>query len=80
MRDIFQALRHYVRLEEKDRTHVINHFIRLGESDAPAAESIRALVAERLLSIQLRLKRALDMLSRVSEYRPVVTQKISKYP
>lgn len=76
MRDIFQALRHYVRLEEKDRTHVINHFIRLGESDAPAAESIRALVAERLLSIQLRLKRALDMLSRVSEYRPVVTQKI----
>ena len=73
---VLNALVQYVKAEQKDRVHTINHYERVEESDPVEAESQRASVATHLRGIDERVTQAIEMLSRLPKYEKKIRQQI----
>lgn len=79
LKDVLKVLKHYVRVEQRDRMHTINHYLHLNQTDPASAEASHALVAEHLRTIRQRVNRALEMLNRVPDYKEEILRKISEF-
>jgi len=75
---VLNALVQYVKAEQKDRVHTINHYERVEESDPIEAESQRASVAAHLRGIDERVTQAIEMLSRLPKYEKKIRQQIGE--
>jgi E2 domain of amyloid precursor protein len=75
---ILNTLVQYVKAEQKDRVHTINHYEHVEESDPVEAETQRAAVAAHLRGIDERVTQAIEMLSRVPKYEKKIRQQIGE--
>lgn len=76
---ILKALQHYIKTEQKDRLHTINHFQHVKDSDPAEAESIRQQNLDHLDLIQARIQQAIDMLRRIPKYEKKIRSQIEDY-
>jgi hypothetical protein len=76
---VLTALMQYVKAEQKDRVHTINHYEHVEESDPVEAESQRSTVAAHLRGIDERVTQAIDMLSRLPKYEKKIRAQIEKF-
>lgn len=60
---MLKTLESYIRTEEKDRLHSINHYRHLLRSAPDTADQYRPELLKRLADIDLRLNATIDMLS-----------------
>ena len=72
------SLLQYVKAEQKDRVHAINHYEHVEESDPVEAESQRATVAAHLRGIDERVTQAIDMLARLPRFQRKIRGQIGK--
>ncbi len=63
-----KKLEHYIKKEQKDRMHSINHFKHLHDTDPAEAERIRRQTLDHLAIIDQRIQQSLEMLNRVPEF------------
>lgn len=75
---VLKSLMQYVKTEQKDRIHAINHYQHVEESDPVEAESIRTNVAEHLREIDQRVTKAIDLLGRLPKYEKKIRTQIGK--
>ena len=74
---ILKALKHYLRVEEKDRVHSINHYKHVRDTEnSDAAEILRERTATHLKILTERIQQAIDMLSRVPDYEKKIRSQI----
>ncbi len=73
-----KALQHYIKTEQKDRLHTINHFKHIKEVDPAQAETLREQNLDHLDLIDARIQQAVDMLSRVPKYEKKIRSQIGK--
>lgn len=64
---IAKALKHYIKAEEKDRLHSINHYKHLRDTDPVEADRIRQQTLSHLAIIDQRIEQSREMLNRVPE-------------
>ena len=75
---ILKALEHYIKAEQKDRLHSINHFKHLRDTDPSEAEAVREQTLNHLDLIQARVQQAVDMLNRVPKYEKKIREQIGE--
>ena len=78
--DILKALKHYVKVLQKDRLHVVNHFRHLQDTNPADADANRTPMSSRIDSIDQQLQEALDMLDRLPKFKNKITQQIGTSP
>lgn len=71
---------HYIKTEQKDRVHTINHYQHIQESDPVEAESIRSDVADHLRGTDQRVTKAVDMLGQLPKYEKKIRTQIGWSP
>lgn len=71
---------HYIKTEQKDRIHTINHYQHIQESDPVEAESIRSDIADHLRGTDQRVTEAIDMLGRLPKYEKKIRTQIGWLP
>ncbi|XP_074653490.1 amyloid-beta precursor-like protein isoform X2 [Tubulanus polymorphus] len=76
---ITRALEHYIRAEQKDRIHTINHFEHVREVDPEEAERLYADIREHLNVIDKRIEQSMQMLQRVPQLREKITIQIKEF-
>ncbi|KAK2190800.1 hypothetical protein NP493_68g04015 [Ridgeia piscesae] len=77
---ILKALKHYLRVEEKDRVHSINHYKHVRDTEnADAAEVVRQRTMTHLKILTQRIQQAIDMLSRVPAYEKKIRAQIDTF-
>lgn len=59
---VLKHLQHYIRVEEKDRLHSLNHFTHVKKTSPEEAKLIQGQVMEHMKVIDERIKQSLDML------------------
>lgn len=59
---VLKHLEHYIRVEEKDRLHSLNHFTHVKKTNPEEAKLIQSQVIEHMKVIDERIKQSLDML------------------
>jgi len=70
---------HYIKTEQKDRIHTINHYQHVQESDPVEAESIRSDIADHLRGTDQRVTQAIDMLDQLPKYEKKIRAQIGRY-
>jgi len=76
---ITRALEHYIRAEQKDRIHTINHFEHVREVDPEEAERLYPDVHEHLAVIDKRIEEAMRMLQHVPQFQKKITVQIKEF-
>ncbi|XP_014669092.1 PREDICTED: amyloid beta A4 protein-like [Priapulus caudatus] len=64
---ILKALQKYMRAEEKDRTHSVNHFKHLKRTDPETAQQLQSSVQAHLVKIEERINQSVAMLQKLPE-------------
>ena len=72
------SLLQYVKAEQKDRVHTINHYQHVEDSDPVEAESQRSSVAAHLRGIDERVTQAIDMLARLPRFQRKIRDQIGQ--
>lgn len=75
---LLHALRLYVRAEEKDRTHTINHYEHMRDTDPEEARTIRPKTIEHIDLIDKRLNQSLEMLHNYPDLEKKVRPQIGR--
>lgn len=76
---VLKSLMHYIKTEQKDRIHTINHYQHVQESDPVEAESIRSDIADHLRGTDQRVTQAIDMLDQLPKYEKKIRAQIGTY-
>jgi len=76
---ILKALKHYVKNEQKDRMHTVNHFKHLLDTDNSEAAAVRQQTLDHLHIIDQRIQQAIDMLNRVPNFENKVRTQIDSF-
>lgn len=76
---ILKALKHYVKNEQKDRMHTVNHYKHLMDTDASEANAVRQQTLDHLHIIDQRIQQAIDMLNRVPNFEKKVREQIDSF-
>ena len=76
---ILKALQHYIKTEQKDRMHTINHFKHLRDTDPAEAESVRQQTEDHLAIIDQRIQQSIEMLNRVPNFAKKIKVQIGKH-
>lgn len=63
--EIAKALETYIRVEQKDRLHTVNHYEHLLDTDRERARDERPHTIDHLKVVSRRIEQAVNMLSRV---------------
>jgi len=75
---VMTSLLQYVKAEQKDRVHTINHYEHVEESDPVEAESQRSTVAAHLRGIDERVTQAIEMLARLPRFQRKIRAQIGQ--
>ena len=75
---ILKALKHYIKTEQKDRMHSVNHFKHLRDTDPAEAERVRQQSLDHLQIIHQRIQQSIQMLDRVPEFSKKIQLQIGK--
>lgn len=67
----------YIRVEEKDRMHTLNHFTHVRRSDPAEAKHMQKDTSEHLKVIDERIKQSLDMLHHYKKIEKEILPDIS---
>ena len=84
--DIMRALRHYIKCEEKDRLHTLNHYrhMQVAAEEGPDSihqqETIREQALDHMEIINQRIQQAVNMLSRQPSMQQDIRRQIGKTP
>lgn len=76
---ILRALQHYIKVEQKDKMHSLNHFKHLVDTDPEEAEKIRQQTQDHLDIIQQRINQAIQMLNRVPEFEKKIKLQLDEW-
>jgi phage host-nuclease inhibitor protein Gam len=76
---ILKSLQHYVKAEQKDRMHTINHFEHLRDTDPHEAKRVRQETLDHLAIIDQRIHQAIEMLNRVPQFAKKVKLQIGDF-
>ncbi|KAH9504507.1 hypothetical protein Btru_062979 [Bulinus truncatus] len=76
---IFRYLRSYIKAEEKDRLHTVNHFEHLKYSAPREAARMHPLIINHLRSTEQRIDQALEMLTRYPDIEVKVKPEIDEF-
>ena len=71
-------MEHYIRIEEKDRLHSLNHFTHVKRSDPDEARHIQPTVEEHMQVIDQRIAQALDMLKHFPKVQEQLNSSLGK--
>ena len=83
---IMRALRHYIKCEEKDRLHTLNHYrhMQVAAEEGPDSihqqETIREQALDHMEIINQRIQQAVNMLSRQPSMQQDIRRQIGKTP
>ena len=69
-------MKQYIRTEEKDRLHTVNHFEHVRDTDQEDAEKIRAATVTHLQLIDSRIEETINMLAREPELEKKIRPEI----
>lgn len=75
---LLKTLKHYIKMEQKDRLHSINHYKHLLDTDPRMAETMRDQILDHLKTIDQHMREALDMLNRVPQYEKKIRMQMGK--
>ena len=75
---ILKGLKHYIKTEQKDRLHTLNHYKHLLDTDPAEAQTISQQSLDHLKIIEQRISQAIDMLSRVPNLEKKIRLQIGK--
>jgi len=75
---VMTALLQYVKAEQKDRVHTINHYEHVEQADPVEAETQRSTVAAHLRGIDERVTQAIDMLARLPRFQRKIRTQIGQ--
>lgn len=76
---VLSYLKLYIRTEEKDRLHSVNHYEHLRDTDPEEAIRIRHSVQEHLKLITKRIEQAIDMLKRHPDLEKKIKPEIEEF-
>lgn len=76
---IKKFLEAYIRVEEKDRMHTLNHFTHVRRNDPAEAKHMQKDTSEHLTVIDERIKQSLDMLHHYKKIEKELLSDISMY-
>jgi len=76
---ILKALEHYIKAEQKDRLHTVNHYKHEIDMDPKEALSLRSQTLNHLRIIDQRVQQAIDMLNRVPLLEKKIRTQIDAY-
>ncbi|CAH1796871.1 unnamed protein product [Owenia fusiformis] len=76
---IIHALKHLIKVEEKDRQHTVNHFKHVQDTDPVEADRIRAHTIEHLKTISTRINQTIAMLHRLPKFEKKIKEIIADY-
>jgi len=77
--NILKALKHYIKTEQKDRLHTVNHFEHLRDTAPAEAERIRQQTLDHLAIIDQRIQQAIQMLNRVPDFAKKIQLQIEAF-
>ncbi|KAK3590656.1 hypothetical protein CHS0354_007154 [Potamilus streckersoni] len=77
--EVLRHLRAYIRAEEKDRLHTVNHFEHLRDTDPQEAQKVRDQTLEHLKLITDRITQAMDMLHRFPDVEKKILPEIKNF-
>jgi len=77
--DILHDLRNYIKAEEKDRMHTVNHFEHVKFSNAKEALRIHPFIVNHLKLSEQRIDQALEMLNRYPEVEVKIRPEIEEF-
>lgn len=73
-----KALHKYIRIEEKDRTHTINHYRHLVYTDPTEAVKSHSAAVEHLSEIDGRINQSVGLLHRLPAIEKKILPELSK--
>jgi len=76
---ILKGLKHYIKTEQKDRLHTLNHYKHLLDTDPAEAQTISQQSLDHLKIIEQRISQAIDMLSRVPNLEKKIRLQIDEF-
>ena len=76
---VLSYLKQYIRTEEKDRLHTVNHYEHMRDTDPEEAIRIRTSVQNHLKLITKRIEQAIEMLKRHPDMEKKIKPEIGKY-
>ncbi|OWF49758.1 amyloid beta A4 protein-like isoform X2 [Mizuhopecten yessoensis] len=80
---VFKFLKEYIKVEEKDRAHTLNHFVHVRNTDIEEAKRIQKSSLDHLSVLDQRINQALDMLNHFNkiklEVRPMIDNFLREY-
>ena len=76
---VLSYLKLYIRTEEKDRLHTVNHYEHLRDTDPEEAVRIRNSVQEHLRLITKRIEQSIEMLKRHPDLEKKIKPEIGEY-
>ncbi|XP_052691154.1 amyloid-beta precursor-like protein isoform X1 [Crassostrea angulata] len=76
---VLKHLEHYIRVEEKDRLHSLNHFTHVKKTNPEEAKLIQSQVIEHMKVIDERIKQSLDMLHHFPKVESKLKTQIDKF-
>ncbi|XP_064595502.1 amyloid-beta precursor-like protein [Liolophura sinensis] len=76
---VLDGLQRYIKVEEKDRRHTLNHYQHVRDTNPMEAERIRELTIDHLDWIDKRINQSVKMLSRLPEIEEKVKPEIMKF-
>jgi len=76
---VLSSLQQYIRVEEKDRLHTVNHYEHLRDTDPEEALRIRDSCVNHLNLITKRIEDTIDMLKRVPELDEKIRPQIAEF-
>ena len=75
---ILKALKHYIKTEQKDRMHTINHYEHIRDTAPEQAGHVREQTMDHLSIIDQRIEGAIQMLNRVPDYSKKIQLQIGR--
>ncbi|XP_060073144.1 amyloid-beta precursor-like protein isoform X2 [Ylistrum balloti] len=76
---VFKFLKEYIKVEEKDRTHTLNHFVHVRNTDMEEAKRIQKSSLDHLDVLDQRISQALDMLDHFQQIKQKVKPMIDNF-
>ncbi|XP_048772125.1 amyloid-beta precursor-like protein isoform X2 [Ostrea edulis] len=76
---VLKHLKHYIRVEEKDRLHSLNHFTHVKKSNPEEAKLIQSQVIEHMKVIDERINQSLDMLHHFPKVERKLKPQVGKF-
>ncbi|XP_069115756.1 amyloid-beta precursor-like protein isoform X2 [Argopecten irradians] len=76
---VYKFLKEYIKVEEKDRSHTLNHFVHVRNTDIEQAKRIQKSSLDHLNVLDQRINQALDMLNHFEKVKLEVKPQIDNF-